>query len=43
MQFGHAVYFSVVTFTTLGYSEYAPRGFSHPFAALEALFSTRYS
>lgn len=34
--FGNAVYFSVVTFTTLGYGEFTPVGWSRPFAALEA-------
>ncbi|MCZ6634379.1 MAG: pentapeptide repeat-containing protein [bacterium] len=34
--FGYALYFSVVTFTTLGYGDISPIGFSRPFAALEA-------
>jgi hypothetical protein len=31
------LYFSVVTFTTLGYGDYYPYGLSRPMAALEAL------
>lgn len=34
--FGYALYFSVVTFTTLGYGDFTPVGWSRPFAALEA-------
>jgi len=34
--FGYALYYSVVTFTTLGYGDFTPVGFSRPFAALEA-------
>lgn len=35
--FGYALYFSVVTFTTLGYGDFAPIGWSRPFAAFEAM------
>ena len=34
--FGYALYFSVVTFTTLGYGDFTPVGWSRPFAAVEA-------
>ncbi|MBT3605752.1 MAG: pentapeptide repeat-containing protein [Candidatus Latescibacteria bacterium] len=33
--FGYAIYFSIVTFTTLGYGDFAPAGWSRPFAAVE--------
>jgi hypothetical protein len=33
---GYAVYFSVVTFTTLGYGDFAPLGWARAFAAIEA-------
>ena len=35
--FGRALYFSVVTFTTLGYGDFHPEGVLQVFAALEAL------
>ena len=34
--FGTSLYFSVVTFTTLGYGDIGPVGWARPFAALEA-------
>jgi voltage-gated potassium channel Kch len=34
--FGYSLYFSVVTFTTLGYGDFSPATWSRPFAALEA-------
>ena len=34
--FGLSLYFSVVTYTTLGYGDFSPVGWSRPFAALEA-------
>ena len=34
--FGYSVYFSVVTFTTLGYGDFSPATWARPFAALEA-------
>lgn len=34
--FGYALYFSIVTFTTLGYGDFSPVGWSRPFAAIEA-------
>ena len=34
--FGYALYYSVVTFTTLGYGDFIPVGWSRLFAALEA-------
>ncbi|SDE01747.1 Ion channel [Mucilaginibacter pineti] len=37
LKFGDAVYFSVVTFTSLGYGEYVPVGFARTFAASEVL------
>ncbi len=33
--FGYAIYFSIVTFTTLGYGDFAPAGWARPFAAIE--------
>ncbi|WP_353572772.1 ion channel [Candidatus Albibeggiatoa sp. nov. BB20] len=38
--FANCLYFSVVTFTTLGYGDIAPVGFSRLFAALEAFSGT---
>ncbi len=35
--FGYGLYFSVVTFTTLGYGDFSPIGWARPFAAIEAL------
>ena len=35
--FGYALYFSVVTFTTLGYGDFSPIGWARPFAAIEAM------
>ncbi len=35
--FGKAFYFSIVTFTTLGYGDISPIGWSRPIAAIEAL------
>lgn len=35
--FGQCLYFSIVTWTTLGYGDYHPSGASQPYAALEAL------
>lgn len=34
--FGNALYYSVVSFTTLGYGDFTPISWSKPFAALEA-------
>jgi hypothetical protein len=34
--FGYSLYFSIVTFTTLGYGDFAPVGWARPFAAVEA-------
>ena len=34
--FGLSLYFSVVTYTTLGYGDLSPIGWARPFAALEA-------
>ncbi|MDP6776117.1 MAG: ion channel, partial [Candidatus Latescibacteria bacterium] len=34
--FGYSLYYSVVTFTTLGYGDFTPVGWSRPFAAVEA-------
>lgn len=33
---GYAIYFSIVTFTTLGYGDFSPAGWSRPFAAIES-------
>ncbi|MDP6037537.1 MAG: pentapeptide repeat-containing protein [Candidatus Latescibacteria bacterium] len=33
---GYAIYFSIVTFTTLGYGDFSPVGWAKPFAAIEA-------
>ena len=35
--FGYCMYYSVVTFTTLGYGDIYPLGYSHLFASVEAL------
>ena len=35
--FGYCLYYSVVTFTTLGYGDIHPRGYSHIIASAEAL------
>ena len=34
--FGYSLYFSVVTFTTLGYGDFSPATWARPFAAMEA-------
>ncbi|MBU7027768.1 MAG: pentapeptide repeat-containing protein [Theionarchaea archaeon] len=36
LDFGYCIYYSVVTFTTLGYGDIHPLGLSHIFASLEA-------
>jgi voltage-gated potassium channel Kch len=33
--FGNAIYFSIVTFTTLGYGDFSPVSWARPFAAIE--------
>ena len=39
---GEALYFSTVTFTTLGYGDFQPSTLSRPVAALQALFGYIY-
>jgi hypothetical protein len=39
---GECVYFSIVTWTTLGYGDFHPSIASRPFAAIEALFGYMY-
>lgn len=34
---GNSIYYSIITFTTLGYGDISPSGFLKPFAAFEAL------
>lgn len=36
LNFGRCLYFSIVTFTTLGYGDLIPLGITRPFAAMEA-------
>jgi len=36
------VYFSIVTFTTLGYGEYTPQGYAKIFTSIQALFGLGY-
>ncbi|MBU7025782.1 MAG: two pore domain potassium channel family protein [Theionarchaea archaeon] len=35
--FGYCLYYSIVTFTTLGYGDIHPLGYSHIIASVEAL------
>jgi len=39
-EFGNSLYFSIVTFTTLGYGDIIPMGFSRAIAALEAFLGS---
>ncbi len=34
----NTVYFSAVTFSTLGFGDFAPKPYSQPFAAIQAIF-----
>ena len=40
--FGNCVYFSIVTFTTLGYGDFVPRGVSKAFACVEVLLGIAF-